>query len=508
MIHRISRVALSSLALWLSVLGCVGIDDEDVGSDIAWPGETWMKSTPEEQGMSSGPLMAMLEHVQNEHVDSIHVVRNGYLVLEAYRYPYSEEYRHIIHSCTKSIISTLVGLAIDDGYLKGVGDKVSEVFSGPRYGSEEADISKLTLEHLLTMTTGLESRDSYLYGWEGLSAMRASPDWTAFALTRPKEAPPGRRFDYSNMASFLLSAVVQTRIGRSAEEYARERVFDPIGVGEVEWPLSPEGVNIGWGELRMYPGDLARFGLLFLRDGVWDGRRIVPSRWIRTATRRHVRAGTLREYYGYQWWIDPSGPYMALGYAGQYLIVDVEHDLVVAITSTLSDNQFYLPWRLYTDYILPAVEVVGEQQQSPDRLAAMVADLAQGPEARILDRDPREPGIHGVRYDLEENPFRMTGLTLFFGEQEALVREHYANRVLDYRTGIDGRFVLNELDDQGTVAVRGRWLESGAYEVEYYSIGGAWRTLLLLDYDGERLVCRATTGSRDGIRFSGEAVAE
>lgn len=380
-----SRFQPQQIALILALVGyicfCPGHISGSGKTEVnqVWPARTWLASRPTEQDMSSALLAEMLEYIVDREllIDSVHVVRNGYLVLDAYQYPFEKGDLHIIHSCTKSIVSTLIGLAIEDGLISGVDEALADVFP------EFAEGSRLNIEHLLTMTTGLDSRDSYLYRWEGLSEMRRSDDWVGFALTRPAVAPPGSRFDYSNMASFLLSAALHRKTGQTAEEYARQRLFGPIGIQEIRWPQNPQGISIGWGELRMHPLDLARVGLLFLREGQWDSEQVVPKSWVARATKRHVAAGTLREHYGYQWWVDHSGVYMALGYAGQYLIVDPDMDLVVVFTSSLPDPQFYAPWELYAEYVRPSV---GQHRESD--LGAAVADFAKGPDSRTRSLPP------------------------------------------------------------------------------------------------------------------------
>ena len=206
------------------------------------------------------------------------------------------------------------------------------------------------------MSSGLDTRDSYLYDWEGLREMWASDSWVQHILSRPMAAPPGERFEYSNGSSYLLSAIVQWTAGKTAFEFAREHLFAPLGITDVQWPSSPRGVSIGWGEMRMRPHDLAKIGYLYLQEGMWGGKRIVSSSWIRRSTKRHMK-GTLAEWYGYQWWSDDDGVIMALGYAGQYLCIVPKLDLVVVFLSDLEERDFTVPRNLLRAYILPAARI-------------------------------------------------------------------------------------------------------------------------------------------------------
>ena len=478
-----------------------------------WPTAGWRTTSPEEQGMDSALLADMLDDIaaNDRWVESVHVVRNGYLVLEAYRYPFGPDTRHIIHSCTKSIVSILVGIAIDKGYIAGVDERVLEVLDRGETANPSAWKKRLEIEHLLTMTTGLDSRDSYLYRWEGLQAMRRTDDWVGHILDVEAVVQPGKRFDYSNMASFLLSAIVSETSGRPTIEFAHEHLFGPLGITDVEWPASPRGINMGWGEMRLLPSDLAKIGLLYLSGGSWDAAQIVPARWVEESTSGKVQADTLRQFYGYQWWIDPSGDYMALGYGGQYLIVSKEHDLVVAFTSALGEQDFYTPYVLYRDYVQPAVGSHEALPASPDdltRLQGSIESLAEPPQATAPARSETAQVVTGRLCRLESNPFGLEAITLFFDEAGATVREHYAKGDEDYGIGLDGRFISNDTGESGAVAVRGNWVEPHSFRIEYVGIGLAWRTEITFTFEGATVSALADTTSTTGIRFSGTLTDE
>jgi len=354
------RLTLAILAIMVLLAGCSQVErtQEPVLPQITegeWPTGGWQKSTPESQGMDSGVLIAMLETVQsqNYNIDSIMVIRNGYLVLDAALYPYTQDSKHIIHSCTKSIVSILIGIAIDQGFIEGIQTPVLEFFPDRTAANLDPDKNALTLENLLTMTSGFRCRDSYLYRWSGLNEMRGSDDWVQFMLDLPMEESPGTKFEYCNGASFLLSAIITETTGMSSYEFAEINLFAPLGITDLSWPTNPQGINIGWGELRMLPRDMAKIGYLYLGGGEWDGEQIVPTAWVEESTRKHISA-TLEDGYGYQWWVDDSGMYLALGYAGQFIFVIPEKEMVVVFTSDLSDNDFYLPQNLLNNYIIPA----------------------------------------------------------------------------------------------------------------------------------------------------------
>ncbi len=340
----------------------------------------WPTSTPEKQGIDSERLADMLATIQEQdhRIDGLVIVRHGHLVLETYHHPFREGSLHVINSCTKSVLSALIGIAIEQGHIEGTYQRVLHLLPGRTVANLDERKSQLTLEDLLTMTTGLECRDSYLYRWRGFREMERSSDWVQFVLDLPVVDQPGTRFEYCNGASLLLSAILQEATGTNALEFAQEHLFDPLGVTEVEWPTTPDGINTGWGGIRMHPRDMAKFGLLYLQEGRWAGEQVVPSAWVEASTRKHI-AATLQDGYGYQWWIAENGIYMALGYAGQFIFVVPAQDLVVVAVSNLDEEDFYIPQILLNEYIIPAAESSSPLPPNPAgylRLQSLIEELA------------------------------------------------------------------------------------------------------------------------------------
>jgi CubicO group peptidase (beta-lactamase class C family) len=286
-------------------------------------------------------------------VSGIIIVRHGYIVLEADYDP--DQPRRSVLSCTKSVISALIGIAIQEGYIQDVHQPVLEFF--PELDIENVDDLKrsLTLEHLLMMASGMDSHDSWLYDWLGLAQMQASDDWVLFALNRPMVEPPGTRWEYSNQASTILSGIIQATTGMTAYDYAYQRIFVPIGIPEVEWEIDPQGVTFGYKGLWMTPREMAKFGFLYLNLGWWDGRQIVPSEWVQAS--QQDRFSDPNQNYGYQWWINPDlGYYAAVGYSDQRIFILPDQDMVVVITSPITqESGSGMPEQLLITYILPAV---------------------------------------------------------------------------------------------------------------------------------------------------------
>jgi CubicO group peptidase (beta-lactamase class C family) len=323
--------------------------------------------------MDSEMLADMLETIEEQDydIDGVVVVRNGYVVVEATVCPFEPGSRHLVYSCTKSVVSALIGIAIDEGYIEGVDQLVLDFFPERTAANLDADKEAMMLEDVLTMSTGLECRDSYLYDWRGLSQMTRSKDWVQFMLDLPMAEEPGTRFEYCNGASFLLSAIIQETTGMSALEFANEHLFGPLGIIDVEWSFSPQGITIGWSDLHLTPHDIAKIGYLYLNEGRWDGEQVVSADWVKASTRKHISAKTLQDGYGYQWWVDGSSIYMALGYSGQYIVVVPDKDMVVVFVSDLSENDFYVPQTLLNDFIIPAAKPLKPLPANPDGVALL-----------------------------------------------------------------------------------------------------------------------------------------
>ncbi|MCP3976405.1 MAG: serine hydrolase [bacterium] len=388
-IHRQLSALAVGLALTLVLAAC-GSSPATTSTPVAvptadgvlWPTDGWHVSTPESEGVDSDQLASMFERIAraNYAIDNVTIIRHGSIVADAYVPPYGPRKRHIVHSCTKSVVSTLIGIAIEESLISGVDVPLLALFEGAAVDNVDERKEALTLENTLTMATGMDAKDSYLYRWRGLTAMRESDDWTAHALSNPMVADPGTRFDYTNTGSYLLSSALQKATGTTTADYADQHLFGPLGITNYDWPTSPEGVNIGWGELWLTPHDMAKIGYLMLQDGKWEGTQLVPQQWVLAATTQQIAAGTLSDGYGYQWWVDDDGYFMALGYAGQYIVVLPDQDAVVVFTSALPDEQFFVPRDLVDQLIIPAMESDDPLPANPEaasRLAAATEAFAQ-----------------------------------------------------------------------------------------------------------------------------------
>lgn len=309
------------------------------------PQAFWEVTTLEEQGMDSEILLSGLPVLEKSTtLMSFIVVRHGKIVFEEYfnlgRYNRSGN----IHSVSKSILSALGGIAIEEGYLS-LSQPVHEIL--PEYFPEGFSRKKrITVQHLLSMSTGLD--------WQENLSILKGDDWVAETLDLPLVHNPGTTFNYSTPVSHVFSAVLTRATGMSTCEFAYKYLFDPIGITLENWPKDPQGIHVGGNSIYVTPRELARFGLLYLNNGQWNGRQIVPAEWVQVSLSPKRRID-----YGFYWWIDRVDGYpvlQAIGYGGQWICLLPDLDLLVVSTA---DARLYIDeidmHRYLREYIIPAV---------------------------------------------------------------------------------------------------------------------------------------------------------
>ena len=434
-----------------------------------WPGDRWRSSSPEAQGMDSAVLADALDYIQTHRtrIHSLTLVRNGYVVLDATFFPFRPDSLHDVASVTKSITTTLIGIAIGDGHLRDVKQDVLSVFPARRVAHRDARKEQLTLEHLLTMSSGLDCE--YAGGERTLREMKASSDWVQFMLDRPMTAAPGSKPEYCSGGMHLLSGVLSTATQTNALEYARRRLFRPLGIRDAVWPADAQGVTHGWGDLHLRPHDMAKIGYLWLNNGRWRDGQIVPSAWMTDAIVPRVQM--MRDRYGYGLWVYPRQTPMifeALGRGGQRISVIPSKNLIVVFTGgafepdeigqfILKANQSDRPLR--------------ENFAASRRLAAAVATAARPPAVKLASSLPTTAAqIARRRYVLDENPLRWHAVTFTFSNsQTADVQLEFDDGRTEKRPiGLDGVPRLSPGGRFGLpVAMLGRWADASTFVFDY-----------------------------------------
>jgi CubicO group peptidase (beta-lactamase class C family) len=419
--------------------------------------------------MDAAALADALDYVrtQRPRIHSLLIVRNGYVVLDATFFPFHRNSLHDAASVTKSITSTLVGIAIDEGRLRGLTQPVLSVFADRKIQHRDERKEQLTLEHLLTMSSGLDCE--YGGGERTLREMRASPDWVQFMLDRPMIAAPGTKAEYCSGGMHLLSGVVTRVTGVSALEYARRRLFQPLGITDVAWPADPQGITHGWGDLHLRSVDMAKVGYLWLQGGHWNDQQIVSSAWMTDASRPHTHM--FHDDYGYGLWVKPKQEptlFEANGRGGQRITVLPTKNLVVAITGGAfepGDVGAFILKSMRSDAAL------AENPAATRRLAKAVAAAAEPPQpqpAASLPSLARE--ISGRRFVLEDNPLEWRAVRFEFVLPDSAVAqlEFADGRVEKRAVGLDGVPRLSPGGRFGLpVAVQGSWTDPSTFVFDY-----------------------------------------
>lgn len=459
-----------------------------------WPTEGWRFSTPEEQGMDSEKLADALEFLLEQDSYNIHsltVIRNGYMVVDAYFYPFEPYTLHDVASVTKSFTATLVGIAIQQGYLAGVEEPVLSFFVDREITNLDAYKEAQTVEDLLTMRTGYACFGSG--GEITLQQMLASPDWIQFTLDLPMLGAPGETWEYCSPGVHLLSAIVTHTTGQPLQDFAQITLFNPLGFEENRLPTDLYGYAHGWGNLHITPHDMAKLGLLYLNDGVWDGTRLLPEGWVTTAT---SPAGNGTGHYGYLWWLDDDG-YSARGRGGQFVFVIPEENLIVVTTA--GGGQQRLAKDVVNHFIRPAIQSNTPLPDNPDgfdRLQSLHAEALQPAEIRHAEVQPIPEiaaEISGQTYLLEDNSFGLRAFVLSFDrpDEATLTIPSFeyltGDPLIEWQIGLDGlqRIAPGRLNIPA--AAKGGWVSEDTFEMEIDEIGNNFRWRISACFDGEEV---------------------
>jgi len=316
------------------------------------PRADWSTSTPELQGMNSRLLSQLQQHIEKRlpHIRSVLIVRHGHLVFEAYFQGSNQSDYHHLWAATNSFTSALIGIGLQEGYIQSLDQMLMSFF--PQYDAPDLDTqtAEITLEHLLTMTSG--------FAVDSFPQWTSSADWIRDTIELPVLFEPGQRFHFNNSASHLLSGILTQATDMSVLEFADQHLFRPLGISKRLWTADPQGNNIGAAGLSLTARDMAKFGLLYLNRGVWDGKQIIPADFIQASTQKQ-NAGGFPELvdHGYLWWvttIEGHSAFFAGGYGGQYIYVVPDLDIVIVIASD-SERSHVENRAIIGDFIIPAI---------------------------------------------------------------------------------------------------------------------------------------------------------
>lgn len=369
-----------------------------VSAQAIYPGETWETSTPEAEGVDPAAIEAIHQDMLDGKyglIDHFLLIRNGKVIADHH---YEQDYKtlaaqydttnhqynydhpdwhpyyngtklHTLQSVTKSVTSAAMGIAVDEGYLESVDMPAMHMFEGFKQNISDPKRKAVKLEDLLTMRSGINWNEmiSYDDSTNSCIVMEGSEDWIQYVLDQPMREAPGERFDYNSGVSVLLGKLIGISTGKRVDEWTREKLFEPIGIDEFYWKITPLGEVDTEGGLYLTSHDLARIGYLFLRKGKWGDKQIISEEWVEASTSPVVNDvwpnnGRQDSGYGYQWWIPnqkegQTSVFAGNGYGGQFVLVSPEHDIVAVFNGWNIHSQPELfTWNTLQTRILPAVQ--------------------------------------------------------------------------------------------------------------------------------------------------------
>jgi CubicO group peptidase (beta-lactamase class C family) len=485
----IGLVSVAILAVLALVLVPRLLKPEQVPPQIYWPTEGWRTSTPEEQGFDSGKLAEGLQAMQGIHLDSLLIIRNGYVVLDAYFYPYDNTIPHKLASVTKSVMTTLISIAADQGKLQ-LDQPMVSFFPDRTIANLDDRKERVTVRHLASMMNGFES--GCLAGDEPtLNAMRANPDWVQAALDREMVQEPGTGFCYDSPGMHLLSAILQEATGMTALDFARQNLFEPLGIREVFWQSDPQGYTHGWGDLYLKPRDAAKIGYLWLNSGVWEGKQVVSASWVAGSVKAHSDAG--EDGYGYGWWVSEDS-YFAVGRGGQYIRVYPSFNALVVTTASGFDYDQIEPL-LVAAFVNPD-EPLPANPANVAKLDSTLTALAQAPNPWPVGPLPEiAKAISGKTYVFGPNAADLATLRLEFNDTiEATLYMKLQGSDEIWPIGLDGKYRLSPIG-QG---LRGYWADPQTLVIEVFEDGLSTRRL---HFEDDRV---EISSPELGLRFEGQ----
>lgn len=428
------------------------------------------RSEPELQGISSQYILAFVDAVRKSEQEfhSLMILRHGYVIAEGWWAPYSSEHRQQLYSLSKSFTGTAIGMAVDDGLLS-IDDPVIKFYPDFLPNKISDHLSALKVRHLLSMSVG-HSKDSILI----LEASPPGVPWEKTFLSLPVVYEPGSQFMYNSGASFMLSSIVKKVTGKTAHEYLKPRLYDPLDIVGATWTENFEGINMGASHLRMRTEDIAKFGQLYLQEGNWRGRQIISKKWVTEASSKEIENGKYDSSwgygYGFQFWLNPPGGFRADGAFGQYSMVFPKLDTVVVITSESISTKATM--QLVWDNLLPGMKegALPQNKSANDLLTQNLKALAYDP-PEMNAHSEIEKMISGKEFILDKNEFNVSSVTFLFADNTCVfvLKEqgkpdihitngiHHWIRKGNYKPTPHSLFSLRRIDFDSIVAASATW---------------------------------------------------
>jgi CubicO group peptidase (beta-lactamase class C family) len=492
-----SKIKSVQVALLLVLLQ-LGVSAQKAGS--------LPRSTPEAEGVSAKAISAFLDSIANSkhELHSFMLVRHGKVIAEGWWNPYRPDLKHTMYSLSKSFTATAVGFAKAEGKLL-LSDKAISFFPGQLPDTISENLAQLTVKDLLTMSVGQDPDPTRL-------AVQDT-NWVKRFFSVPIKHKPGLIFLYNSMATYMLSAIVQKTTGQKVIDYLQPRLFEPLGIRDIDWETDGKGINTGGWGLRLKTEDIAKFAQLFLQKGVWQGRQLLPAGWAEEASTAHIiqhpdypqekrDSSDWEQGYGYQMWRSRNKAYRGDGAFGQYALVMPEQDAVIAITSETPDMQgeLNLIWKV----LLPAMQrgKLPADGKADKELGQKLASLklAPAPMKHVADSggaiagkqytmEPNEMGIRTIAFSMEADKCRVQ-----IGADTATYSFHFGSGNWAYgTTTLRGPYLVSGAQNYLTglqpfqVAGRYGWQDANTLHLSLRYIESPHTQHMICHFDGDRI---------------------
>lgn len=337
--------------------------------------------TPEEGGLSSRALLAYLDALEAAGIEqhSLMVIKNGCLAASIHHAPHTANTPHVCYSMSKPFTSAAAGFAVAEGRLR-YDDRVIDVLRDEAPKEPDARLARVTLHHLLCMSSGLRpGSDNLQHIFQ--PECDDGTDWARACLACGCDAEPGSLFRYNSHGSYLISCMVQRVTGMNLRDYLMPRLFAPLGIERPRWDMSPQGICCGGWGLYLSCEDMARFGVCLMQGGMWGGEQVIPKDWMALATQTHIRTDSVprspewAQGYGYHLWRCTANRFRGDGSRGQFCIVAPEQGMVVAATADTENliGEFELLNTYLFDESRQTPASPAEQETFQRRISALAA---------------------------------------------------------------------------------------------------------------------------------------
>ncbi len=375
-----------------------------------------LRSTPEAEGVSSQGIIDFVNAANKSKTEfhSFMLLRHGKVIAEGWWNPYSSNLRHSLYSCSKSFTATAVGFAIAENKLK-LDDKVISFFPNELPDTVSSFLKELTVKDVLMMSDGMDP--------DPTPKIALYSDWIKAFTTTPILYEPGTKFLYNSLGTYMLSAIVQKVTGQKVIDYLTPRLYDPLGIKNIDWETDSKGINTGGWGLRLKTEDMAKFAELFLQKGMWNGKQVLPKGWAEEASTAKIiqhpdlpqskkDSSDWEQGYCYQMWRCRHNAFRGDGAFGQYMIVMPDEDAALAITAETADmqNEINLVW----DYLLPAMHdnALQPDAKNDDVLKQTLQSLSVPTPAK--NSSALATTISGKQYVFEQNSKHLKSIAFNF----------------------------------------------------------------------------------------------